>query len=259
MEPSPEDPSHRQTFEQLKQLYPRYSFDSQRHGAQLADITLLAVAAPTAAGKSTLINETLAIDDDIHMYQSSTTRPPEARDRGEYRHVPIEAFAEAAAERSLVNYFPHPNGHIYGTFTSGFKAPITIGAIATASMEQLFDAPFRDVRAVYTLTDGPTYASRLGLESITDTNNRMHSPDIRKRLVESLQSLEFATANASEDWFTAIQLTNGPGSLQRSARNLARIGHERSAESLSVPYARHLAQEMGAVAREAIARLDAVQ
>jgi hypothetical protein len=259
MTASPEDPSHRQSYEKLKELYPTYNFDRRRYGDQLAETTLLAVAAPTAGGKSTLIHETLKLDPEIHMYQSSTTRPPEARDTGEYRHVAIEEFEEAVADHSLVNYFPHPSGHIYGTFISGFQAPITIGAIATASIEQLITAGFRDVRTVYALTDGPTYATRLGLDQIGNAQSRIWSPDIRKRLVESVQSLAFARDNAGESWFTPIQLTNEPGSLQQSARNLARIGHERSAERLSVPRTRELIAQMNAVAREGLARLDTVQ
>lgn len=256
MEASPEEASHRQLYDQLAKAYPQYSFDRKRYGDRLADVTLIAVAAPTAAGKSTLINKTLALDSDIHMYQSSTTRPEEARDTGEYHRVSIETFATAAAERSLVNYFPHPNGHIYGTFTDGFTAPITIGAIATASMEQLLDAGFRDIRTVYALTDGPTYATRLGLDTALDAESRMQSPDIRKRLVESLQSLSFAQANIEEDWMTPIQLTNELNSLAYSAYNLARIGRERSAETLNSSYARKLISEMGAVARLALQRLD---
>jgi hypothetical protein len=259
MATSPEDPSHRRIYEQLKQAHRFYSFDRRTYGHEIEDITLLAVMAPTGAGKSTLINETLAIDDEIHMYQSSTTRPPEARDTGEYRVVPIEEFETAIAARSLVNYFPHPNGHIYGTFTSGFKAPVTIGAIAAASLEQLMDAGFREVRTVYTVMDGATYATRLGLDTIARPDSRMASPDIRKRLEEGRTSLSFAEANAEEDWFTSVRLTNGEHSLHHSARNLARIAHDRTAESVTAPHARQLIAEMRAVIDEAIDRLDTVQ
>ncbi len=258
---SPEDPSYRQSFERLKEHYPYYSFDRRRYGSELENVTLLAVVAPTAAGKSTLIQETIALDDDIHLYESSTTRPREPRDGDDYRtDVPIAAFEQAVAERSLVNYFPHPSGHIYGTFVDGFsRPPVVIGAIATASIEQLFHVGFQDVRTVYTVTDADTYAQRIGLEGIDRPESRLHSHDIRKRLVESLRSLEFAEMNIDEDWMTAIQLSNEPGSLQRSARNLSRIAHDRTAESLSTPHTKELIEQMRMVASAAIARLDAVQ
>lgn len=258
---SPEDPSHRRGYEALSAAYPFYSFDTVRYGHELEEVTLLAVVAPTAAGKSTLIKKVIELDDDIHSYQSSTTRPREARDGDEYRtDVPMTEFEQAVADRSLVNYFPHPSGHIYGTFVDGFKRPpITIGAIATASLEQLFTAGFRDVRTIYTVTDGETYASRLGLDSLNRPKSRIHSADIRKRLVESLQSLDFADYNAGEDWMSVVRLTNEPGSLETSARNLARIGHERTAESLSTTYSHELINQMRAVAKEALHRLDVVQ
>lgn len=258
MAPSPEDPSHSRLFEQLHTQHPRYIFDRKRYGDHLADITFLAVSGPTAAGKATLINETLELDTDIHPYRSSTTQPLELGNSPRHQQVPIEQFAAAVAEGSLVNYYPHPNGHIYGTFLDGFSAPITIGAVATGSMEQLFDAGFRDVRTVYTLTDGATYKERLGLERIDETFTKDRADALRKRLVESLHSLAFADNNSGEDWFTAVQLSNEPGALTQAAHNVARIGHERSAQTLSIPYTRSLISEMSAVATKALRYLDTV-
>lgn len=258
MPPSPEDPSHRRLFDQLHTQHSRYSFDRKRYGDRLADITFLAVSGPTQAGKATLIREAIADDSDLHLYQSSSTQPPEDDTPQKHRYAPIEVFANAVANGSLVNYYPHPNGHIYGTFLNGFQAPITIGAVSTGSIEQLFDAGFHDVRTVYTLTDGPTYEARLGLSAIDETLPLQRAEALRKRLIESLNSLAFAHANSEEDWFTAVQLSNEPGALKQAARNVARIGHERSAQTLTTPYTRSLISEMSAVATKALHYLDTV-
>lgn len=260
MEHGAEDPSDSDRRAYLERQQPHYAIDRKRHDRYLGDITLLGIVGPTAAGKSTLINRVIALDTDIHLYESSTTRPRAPRDGADYRtDVPLKEFYDAVKDESLINYFVHPNGHVYGTFLSGVKPPVTIGAIATDTLLQLSDAGFYDCRTVYTAMDGQTYAQRLGLNNPEQADSRLSQPDILPRLRESLASITFARMNLDQQWLSAIQLSNEPGSLDRSAADIARLAHQRTFPTLSTSHALGLLSEMEDVARQAISRASSVQ
>ncbi|MAU33969.1 hypothetical protein CL689_00310 [Candidatus Saccharibacteria bacterium] len=260
MENVAEDPSDSDRRAYLERHQPHYAIDRRKHARYLGDITLLGIVGPTAAGKSTLMRRVIALDPDIHPYESSTTRPRSPRDGTDYRtDVPLKEFYDAVKDESLINYFVHPNGHVYGTFLDGVKPPVTIGAIATDTLLQLSDAGFYDCRIAYTAMDGQTYADRLGLSNPERFDSRLRQPDILPRLQEGLSSLAFARMNLDQQWLSAIQLSNEPGSLDRSAADIARLAHQRTFPTLSTSHALGLLSEMEDVARQAIDRVSSVQ
>ena len=227
-----------------------YYFDSKRYGKDLEDVTLIAISGPTAAGKSTLVRAASEAHD-IAQLQSSMTRSMEDRDAHEPHHrfeVPLQEFYDAVAQRSIVNFFVNRNNHVYGTFTSGFSKPLTIGAIGVDTLEQLGNAGFRDVRALYTVMSGEDYAARLGLD-------RIHQADIVPRLHEGLDSLDFAERNLQHAWLTPIRLSNEPGELERAAEDVGKISHHHSLQTLSTYEAIRFIGEMRAVAQSALARI----
>lgn len=238
-----------------------YYIDSRRYANELHEITFLAGVGPTASGKSTLIRETLNLDPEIHQYLSSTTRPRTPRDGDDYETgdegVTLDDFYEAVKEHSMLNYFVHPNGHLYGTFLKGIKPPFTIGAIGAKTVPQLMAAGFHDFHSIYTLMDGDTYADRLGLEKGNNgihtirPKSRLESPDIRPRLQEGLASLAFARVNLDFQWMTPMQLTNDPGSLQESARQIVNLAYERSIPTITKRHSLMLIDEMTDVIRTA--------
>ncbi len=246
-----------QMVDYLKEEHEKgYAVNREIAAAHLGSITLLAILGPTAAGKSTLVNRVIEKNLSVNLYLSSTTRPRAPRDGTDYRtDVPIEEFYEAVQERSLVNYFVHPSDNLYGTFLSGFRPPVTIGAIGASSLPQLEEAPFQDMHSLYTVMDGATYAYRLGLDQIEGSEGRIHQNDIAARLQESLASISFARTHLNHPGFGALRLTNDPGGLDDAAETVVDIAYSRGASHLRPKLVHGLLDEMNDVIHLALEKV----
>ena len=253
MESSATEPSPDAMLEYLKAQQPSYYFDTARFGQPLSNVELIAISGPTAAGKSTLMRAAVQ-NHGLSPLKSSMTREKAERDRNEpYHHfaVPVKTFYDGVKENSVVNYFVNKNEHVYGTFVDDFTAPHTIGAIGTSTIEQLSYAGFRDVRTLFTVMRGEDYAARLGLD-------RINEHDIIPRLLEGIDSIEFARRNIDEQWLTPLILSNEQGELERAAEDVSKITFQRSVQTVSRPEALKRLEEMEIVIEAALGRLGLV-
>lgn len=253
MESSATEPSPDAMLQYLKDQQSSYYFDTNRFGEPLGNVELIAISGPTAAGKSTLMR-TAVQNYGLAPLKSSMTRSKADRDKDEpYHHfeVPVKTFYDGVQENSVVNYFVNKNEHVYGTFVNDFTAPHTIGAIGTSTIEQLSYAGFRDVRTLFTVMRGEDYAARLGLD-------RINEHDIIPRLLEGIDSIEFARRNIDEQWLTPLILSNEPGELGRAAEDVSKITFQRSVQTVSRPEALKRLEEMEIVIEAALGRLGLV-
>lgn len=250
METSALEPSdHQEIVRYLRQEQDNYSFDQDKYGHHLGRISLLAVAGPTASGKSTLVREVSRQADDIHELASTMTRPRAKRDEPHHHtDVPFEVFQQDVKDRRFVNYFVNDSDQAYGTLPEGFTAPITIGAIGADNIPQLLDVFGGRAHPVYTLMEGPVYASRIGMDRINDAT-------IVPRLIEGRRSLHFARENHREEWMNFVQLDNLEGGLQRAAREVIYIAYQNTHPMLTNDRRLELIEEMDAVIVGTLRRL----
>ena len=97
--------------------------------------------------------------------------------------------------------------------------------------------------------DGETYAGRIGLD-------RIHHPDILPRLTEGVSSLAYARERADRQELRFIQLSNATGALQAAAEDVVRIARHDTVGTLDTGTALKYIDEMDAVIREAIHRIN---
>ncbi len=243
------EPSREETFRYLKNVHEHYTFDAATYGRMLGNISLIALIGPTAAGKSTLVKKVVELDPEIAPMVSTMTRAVRLNESPYNRpDTPMETFRKAVENRSVVHYFPSPTGEIYGTFPDGFTAPITIGEIASSTVDQINNIGLRELWPVYTLMNGSTYATRIGLDRIQD-------PSMRGRIDEGFSSLAFAEANHEHGWLQFIELDNQPGSLESSAGTVINIARQHTYPLVTPRRRTELINEMRAVLRAAEDRI----
>lgn len=89
---------------------------------------LYIVAAPSGAGKTTLVRLLLDNDPGIHVSVSSTTREPRPgeKDGREYHFVDVPSFIECASRGEFLEW-AEVHGNYYGTSKSWIEAEMTAG------------------------------------------------------------------------------------------------------------------------------------
>jgi guanylate kinase len=90
--------------------------------------TLFVVAAPSGAGKSSLVAALLAREADITLSVSHTTRPPRAHevDGQHYYFVPRDEFARGIASGIFLEH-AEVHGNLYGTSRANVQASLAQG------------------------------------------------------------------------------------------------------------------------------------
>lgn len=90
---------------------------------------LYVVAAPSGAGKSSLVNALLAQDPRLQLSVSHTTRPPRGQEQNgrEYYFVSPAAFDAMVQAQAFVEW-AHVHGHRYGTSRQAIEDKIVAGA-----------------------------------------------------------------------------------------------------------------------------------
>lgn len=90
--------------------------------------TLYIVAAPSGAGKSSLVNALLEREPGIALSISHTTRPPRPSDRdGEHYHFVNRGVFEAMAEQNLFLEHAEVFGNLYGTSLEAVESLLAQG------------------------------------------------------------------------------------------------------------------------------------
>lgn len=191
----------------LEREYSRYlpSTDVQKANANKV---FTGVLGPFGIGKTVGVNAAIAIEPRLHTIDTVTTRNWKPEDpAGFITGVSFEDFYRYTKEGKFVNYSLIPDGDAYGTFPEGFTAEYNIGPLLPGSVDQIINAGFRDYHFLYLLSPGSVWRSfvensRRGLEPAT----------FRKRLVESIDSIEYAEDNISLFQFAeSLDEPNGEG------------------------------------------------
>ena len=92
------------------------------------DGSLIVVAAPSGAGKSSLLKELVASESSLHVAVSHTTRAmrPGERDGDHYHFVDVDSFKALVAEDAFVEY-AQVFDNFYGTAKSSLEEPLKAG------------------------------------------------------------------------------------------------------------------------------------
>jgi guanylate kinase len=87
------------------------------------------VAAPSGAGKSSLVNALMELDSHLQPSVSHTTRPPRGQEKHgrEYFFVPASEFDAMVAANGFVEW-AHVHGHRYGTSKKAIEDRISHGS-----------------------------------------------------------------------------------------------------------------------------------
>jgi guanylate kinase len=90
---------------------------------------LFVVAAPSGAGKSSLVKALLELDSHVQPSVSHTTRPPRGQEKHgrEYFFVPPDEFEKMVLANAFVEW-AHVHGHRYGTSKKAIEERIARGA-----------------------------------------------------------------------------------------------------------------------------------
>jgi guanylate kinase len=112
--------------------------------------TLIMLVAPTAMGKSAIMNELAARDDRFSRVQSFTTRPPRDNDEPEqYFYLDDKSLAIARDEGNVVTEITFPTtGYVYGTLESSYNGEYCLLDTLANSVETYRDLTFGHTRTV---------------------------------------------------------------------------------------------------------------
>lgn len=203
--------SIRHRLEHLAKNHDSYSYAGD---TSVADKTLIAVIAPTAVGKSTLIRHILdaskAQGIDAGEVDTWTTRPGRANDPSNYHtNIPHQSLCDMIDRRELINWSLFPTGHIYASVPGSYPAAFNFLPLMPSSLATLESAGFKAVRAVYLTTDVAAWQEQLSLRG---------SADIGQRLIEAKESLAFARAN--RDQLAIVQNKPGTDAIKQLAHQI---------------------------------------
>ena len=89
---------------------------------------LFVVAAPSGAGKSSLVSSLLQVDSHLVVAVSHTTRPPRGQEQdGREYHFVDDAQFRAMVERGEFFEWASVHGHLYGTSRKGIESRLAAG------------------------------------------------------------------------------------------------------------------------------------
>ncbi len=187
-------------------------------GDDLRDKTLVTVIAPTAVGKSALIADIVSCAqaqgiDGIAEVGTRTTRPARAGDPVNYvTGLSHQAVGSAIAAGQLVNWAPHPSGHIYGTDVASYPGDINLLPTLPAAVPMLARAGFGRMVQIYLTTDPETWSARL---------RERVGEQLDARLQEAEDSLDWALSR--RETLTLLDNSDGADNLRKLSQKVLDI------------------------------------
>ena len=191
-------------------------FDSYRYsGNELTDKTLVTLIAPTAVGKSTVIQHILdcaaAEKVDAGEVGTWTTRDGREDDPANYRTgIGHDKMFGHMMRGELVNWAPHPSGNVYASAAESYPSCYNFLPTLPDALPMLRRAGFHVLRVFYLTTSVDAWSRQL--------DERRDDPAYKNRLLEGQQSLTWAKAHQSE--ITVLENRPGEASLQELARRV---------------------------------------
>ena len=214
--------------------------------AKVSHKTIGMIIAPTAMGKTFVMNRAIQLDRDFGRVSVLTTRDPRPDDQGMFRYyqkneTDIEKLVTKIEKGELVQYavFPH-SGQIYGSEPQDFPGPYNLLATLSNAVSQLKNVGFRAAIPIGLITH-----PKVWLEWF-DARYHDRQSDRPARLQEALESIEWLLAHDEVRW-----LINEPGRVDAVARELiALIKHPTHANhDKARQYARRLHADISQMIR----------
>jgi len=161
------------------------------HGEDLSSKTIIGIAAPFATGKSTITDAAIEMLKDIGVdagiIGSELTRGRRPNDPEFYKTgTPPEELVQKGERGELINLSIFPTGEFYATSASSLPHEVNIGPLMPESLRWFEKAGCKAVHAFYLTTTPEQWQKQL------DKDQRLSRTDIKQRLVDSMNSLEYA-------------------------------------------------------------------
>lgn len=233
-------PLDREIAVSLRAKQPDYRFEPLENYSELSGKTFVATIGPTGSGKSTLTDAVISLAPEFTPNGTRTTRARRPADPENFRTanegITHTSINQDIIDRKLVNYSVFDTGHIYGTAPEDI-GEFAIGPILSDSVDNLMTAGFYDFYPIFVVARGALYQRRLEQE-------RMHMPDISKRLVEAMGSLTFARLNVDAPWLSFVDTGDTPEELNGAAQDIVRTVYQRTHPLMSTGRKLQLLSEM---------------
>ena len=194
------------------------------------------IVAPSAVGKSTLMNQVAELDSDFTRIGGFTSRPQRANDEpGLYEYIPhtdegIRSILAQKEAGQLVQYVIHPTtGFIYGSRLHNYPGTYNMKDTLSNVVASLSKLPFHNSHVVGLVTD-PQIWHEWFLK-----RNQHTGDNYQKRVTEAITSLEWLSSQpeASISW-----VYNHPDDIATDSKELvALIKGEKKSDPLLRDYA----------------------
>ena len=172
--------------------------------------TLVMIVGPTAIGKSTLMNETVAHDDEFSYVRSFTTRRKRPDEVSHYDFISRNEFEDLRQNGQTITYFEHPTTHdVYGTTAASFPNRYNLLDTLSGSVQSYRDLPFKDTVTV-SLTAPIDQWQEWFLGRYPEPNE-----EAKKRLGEAVLSINWSLSDKQASW-----LNNPKGQVAMTAAKL---------------------------------------
>jgi len=207
---------------------------------------LTTLIAPTAVGKSTLINRVIELaGPDFSESYSVVTRPRRPTDPAMYKTsdegYTIERVGRMIEAQELTHYTVHPSGQIYGSLPDSFPARYNLLPCVPSILNVVQRVGFFAVYPIYIVTSVHDWAERLP--------ERRADPSYRARLSEAIESLTWAIAHSDELLF----VENISGQLDNAATIIKEVTRGRTITIDTAVHGTTLAKAMLAYAKQELA------
>lgn len=156
---------------------------------------LVMIVGPSAIGKSTLMNEVVAQDDDFSYVRSFTTRSKRPGEQSHYDFIDREVALHLRDSGEATTFFEHPTtGDMYGTTTASFPTRYNLLDTLSISVAGYRELPFEHTVTI-SLTATPEqwrewFLSRYPVENTEAT----------KRLEEATLSIDWSLHDPETYW-----------------------------------------------------------
>ncbi len=185
----------------------------------LHNTTLVMLISPSAMGKSSLIDQLLAIDARLSRVKSFTTRPPRPDDAsGQLFYFDEQTLADKRTRGDVVSEVTFPTtGYAYGTVRESYSSDICILETLANSVETYRALPFKRTIAISITAPAELWHQRFTARYPEPSDEAL------KRLEEARLSMQWSLAQTTDHHWVS-----NDASLDAVARRILAIIDETS-------------------------------
>lgn len=159
--------------------------------------TLIMLVAPSAMGKSTIMNEVVRLNNRFARVHSFTTRRPRANDEpGQYIYLTQDELVKERSHGVVVTETTFPTtGQTYGTLCTSYSGEFCLLDTLSNSVNEYRALPFHATKTI-SLTAEPEQWRQWFIDRFPDSE----SYDAVKRLEEAQLSIEWSLTDPDTMW-----------------------------------------------------------